>query len=211
MAAPSSPQLALHLADRALTPIVSSSRQPSSSSPAQTRVQAQALSAITTTALSAYESASRLGLGVPERIMIETQSSGAIVLHSYLNPLPTQRPSSRRIQSRESGDGIADQTRAELRQIHGSGDNDNGEEQGSEVLVNGVGGLDFDDADDTDNDSIQPPLLIASVVGSSAAQSGDARRAAARLERTGRTFQREWLREQEQSRQRNEIADEEDG
>ncbi|KUJ18143.1 uncharacterized protein LY89DRAFT_668326 [Mollisia scopiformis] len=212
MAAASSTQLALHLADRALTPIISSSRQPSSNSPAQTRSQAQALSSLTTTAVTAYESASRLGLGVPERIMIETHSSGPIVLHSYLSPLPTQRPRSRRTQSRDSGDGVADQSRAE-RPTHGSVDNRSVEGQGYEVLVNGVEELDIDDAEEAGNDSVyQPPLLIASVVAPSSADSGEARRAAARLERTGRTFQREWirLREQDQSRQLNEVADEDD-
>ncbi|KAF8863672.1 hypothetical protein BDZ45DRAFT_107897 [Acephala macrosclerotiorum] len=212
MAAPSlaSNQLALHLADRALTPILSSSRQPSSSA-AQSRNQAQALSSLTTTALTAYESALRLGLGVPERIMIETQSSGPIVLHSYLNPQSIQRPRSRRTQSRDAGEGIAEQTHSELRP--GSGASDNGGEQSRsyEVLVNGVLNGDNDKGEEGYNSIHHPLMLIASVVASSAADSGEARRAAARLERTGRTFQREWAREQEDSRQLDTLQDEDDG
>ncbi|CZR53122.1 uncharacterized protein PAC_03000 [Phialocephala subalpina] len=203
-----SSQLALHLADRALTPILSSSRQPSTSA-AQSRNQAQGLSALTTAAITAYESALRLGLGVPERIMIETQSSGPIVLHSYLNPQSIQRPRSCRTQSRDTEEEIAEQTRSELRPV--SGTINNGEEQGRsyEVLVNGV--LEGDDEDEENNSMHQPPMLIASVIAPSAADSGEARRAAARLERTGRTFQREWAREQEESRQPHALPDEDDG
>ncbi|KAE8452913.1 hypothetical protein EG329_013185 [Mollisiaceae sp. DMI_Dod_QoI] len=205
-------QLALHLADRALTPILSSCRQPSSS-PAQTQDQAQALSSLTITAINAFESASRLGLGIPERIMVETQSSGPVILHSYLNPLSIQRPRSRRTQSRGTGDGIAEQTRAELRSLSGVIDSGHVEDEGQshEVLMNGVLDNVDDGVEDARNDSIrQPPLLIASVVAPSAAVSGEARRAAARLERTGRDFQREWIREQE-SRHLNDVADEGDG
>lgn len=205
-----SPQLALHLADRALTPIISSSRQPSTSA-AQSRNQAQGLSALTTTAITAYETALRLGLGVPERIMIETQSSGPIVLHSYLNPQSIQRPRLRRTQSREAEEGITEQTRSELRPV--SGTLDNGEEHGRsyEVLVNGVLDGDDDEEEEGNNSIHQPPMLIASVVTRSAADSGEARRAAARLERTGRTFQREWARESEESRQPHALPDEDDG
>lgn len=38
-----------------------------------------------------------------------------------------------------------------------------------------------------------PPLLIGTVVARTAESAGDARRAAARLERMGRLFQREWI------------------
>lgn len=206
MATPSSAQLAIHLADRSLAPITSSSRQPSSS-PAQMRSQAQALSSLTNTALVAYETASRLGLGVPERILIETQAAGPIVLHSYLNPLSIQRPRSWRTQSRDSGDTVAEEARAGMRSIHEAADIG----QRHEVLVNGVEDGETG-AEELGNDSLhQPPLLVASVVAPTSADSGNARRAASRLERTGRTFQREWLREQEQGRHLDAVTDEEDG
>jgi hypothetical protein len=212
MASPLSSHLALHLADRALAPITSSSRQPSSS-PAQVRSQAQALSSLTSSALVAYETASRLGLGVPERILIETQSSGPIVLHSYLNPLSVQRPGSWRVQSCDSGDVVAEETRAGMRSIREAADNGYAEQHGQshEGLVNGVDD-DETGAEEMGSDSLhQPSLLIATVVAPSSADSGSARKAAARLERTGRTFQREWVREQEQRRHIDAIAVEEDG
>lgn len=211
MATPSSTQLALHLADKSLAPITSSSRQPSSSA-AQMRSQAQALSSLTNTALVAYETASRLGLGLPERILIETQSSGPIVLHSYLNPLSIHRPQSRRVRSRNSGVAVAEETRAEMRSIHEVTDNGYAEQHSPscEVLVNGV--EDSETGAEEGNDSLhQPPLLIASVVAPTSADSGNARRAAARLERTGRTFQRECVQEQEQRRHLDAVADGEDG
>lgn len=55
----STPHLSHHLSDPTFTPIITSS-----SSPAQT----QALTSLTGTALTAYDAASRLGLGVPQRI-----------------------------------------------------------------------------------------------------------------------------------------------
>lgn len=205
-------QLAFHLADRALATIASSSRQ-STSSPGQVRSQAQALSSLTNTALIAYETASRLGLGIPERILIETQSSGPIVLHSYLNPLSAQRPRSRPGQSRESGNDVAEETRAGMRSIHECADYGYADQhsQGLEGLVNGVGEGETG-AEELENESLhQSSLLIATVVAPTFADSPVARRAAARLERTGRTIQREWAQEQEQRRRSEDVAADEDG
>jgi hypothetical protein len=69
--------------------------------------------------------------------------------------------------------------------------------------VNGVDhGKDFGAVDGegpTEENTVQqPPLLIASVISRSSADAGEARRAAARLERMGREFQAEWVREQEE-------------
>jgi hypothetical protein len=76
----------------------------------------------------------------------------------------------------------------------------------SEVLVNGGAS----GAEDAEESSVQPlPMLIASVVAPTAAESGNARRAAARLEQTGRIVQREWIREYEESHAA--VADGEDG
>jgi hypothetical protein len=192
-----SSQLALHLADQALTPILSSSRPTSSNHDSQSQTQAQALSSLTTAAIAAYDTAARLGLGLPQRIMIETQSSGPIILHSYLGPPSTQRPQTLYVQDHGDVQGIVEQAREHLRPLSGTTDTGSIDEHGesSEALVNGVGGA--EDAEEGESTVQPPPLLIASVVAPSAADAVDARRAAVRLERMGREFQREWIREQE--------------
>jgi hypothetical protein len=80
------------------------------------------------------------------------------------------------------------------------------QEEGLGVLVNGV--INGDEVPSHDNDESRgenavqpPPLLIATVLAPNAADAGEARRAAASLERTGREFQREWAREQEAAQQ----------
>jgi hypothetical protein len=80
--------------------------------------------------------------------------------------------------------------------------------ESSEVLVNGVSGAEGTESAEESN--VQPPpILIASVVAPTAADAVAARRAAARLEQTGREFQRAWVREQEESHAV--LADGEDG
>ena len=196
-----SSNLALHLSDRAGTPIISSSRSPSTSlRQGQAPTQAQALSSLTSVAITAFDSASRLGLGIPQRIMIEMQSSGPVILHSYLTPQSTQRPPSRRLRGHETEREIVEQAREELRPL--SATSDSGIE--SAALVNGVTNDGQDSLDETEDEETetriqQPPLLVSSVVAPSAADTSEARRAAARLERTGRDFQREWVREQEEA------------
>jgi hypothetical protein len=80
--------------------------------------------------------------------------------------------------------------------------------------VNGVDyGKDLNTEDDDvvaeENSTQQAPLLFVSVVAGSAAEAGEARRSAARLERTGREFQAEWVREQEERRES--VAEADDG
>jgi hypothetical protein len=80
------PTLSLHLTDRALAPLISSARSAE---------QLQALSTLSQTALAAHESAQRLGLGIPQRIMVEHNSGsgpgsgireGPVLLQTFLSP-----------------------------------------------------------------------------------------------------------------------------
>jgi hypothetical protein len=72
------PHLALHLTDRALTPLITSAR-------GQQRLQS--LTALSHTALNAHESALRLGLGMPQRVMVE-HGEGPVFLQTFMSPQP---------------------------------------------------------------------------------------------------------------------------
>lgn len=125
---PSLPGLSLHLSDSTLAPLVSTA---SPSSP-----EAPPLKLLTTAALSAHTAASRLGLGYPIRILVETRERGPIVLHSFLDP-QAQR--------------TAELQRARLHDVHGdveAGDGDDGTaEEGKDDGV-GHDGAAYDEAAD---------------------------------------------------------------
>ncbi|KAK5632110.1 hypothetical protein RRF57_007824 [Xylaria bambusicola] len=70
------PNLAVHLADSALTPLITSAR---------TQEHLETLTTLSHTALDAHESAQRLGLGMPQRIMVE-HGSGPVLLQTFLSP-----------------------------------------------------------------------------------------------------------------------------
>ena len=75
---PAPPPLSLHLADTALKPLLSTAPP--------TSPQAKNLRALTTAALSAHTSASRLGLGYPVHILVETKDGGPVAMHAFLDP-----------------------------------------------------------------------------------------------------------------------------
>ncbi|KAG9241949.1 hypothetical protein BJ878DRAFT_393209, partial [Calycina marina] len=165
--------ISYHLSDRALPPLLSSTAsqaQPASSiSPADEQMQA-----LTTVAINAYNSAARLGLGIPQRIMIESRHRGPVILHSYINPPDLSEAL-----------------------VNGAAPTEEVQEGASEALVNGAAPTEVQDESSEDEYSSvsQPPLLIASVIAHSATDTTSARKAAAKLERVGRNFQQEWTRE----------------
>jgi Family of unknown function (DUF5308) len=120
-----------------------------------------------------------------------------------------------------AGRDIVELAREDLRPLSGTTENTSIVDQRDEsgVLVNGTAnggdyGTDLeagDEAQITDEDGVVqlPPLLVATVVASGAGETLEARRAAARLERMGREFQKEFMREETEPRAA--IAEGEDG
>ncbi|KAH8687233.1 hypothetical protein BGZ60DRAFT_393154 [Tricladium varicosporioides] len=242
----SSSDLAYQLSDIALTPILTSTSTPTNRTPdhyhpaynhssssssshslSTTRSQQadprnQALTCLTSAAASAFDTASRLGLGDPQRILIETQSHGPVVLHSFLNP---RYENESRTRSLSGSMRIVDQVREELRPLSRSteGVEELGRREagfGSEVMINGFRKAGSDEEDDDNKDRAQgnlsthiPPMLIVTVVAPSARDAGEARRIAAKLERVGGDFQREWVLEQSRGGEAGdtEAGEDEDG
>ncbi|KAH0527826.1 hypothetical protein TsFJ059_002758 [Trichoderma semiorbis] len=136
----------------------------SSSSP----THLESLTSLTSSAITSQTTAQRANLGRPQRIMVEYPDSGAVVLQSYLDP-------------RESGGGHAE-SEPGSKYKHGH-DHDHDADADA----------DPDDATArTGSDDAVAPVLIGVVVAASSDDAREARRAAARLERIGREFQKEW-------------------
>ncbi|RDW82013.1 hypothetical protein BP6252_03125 [Coleophoma cylindrospora] len=203
------PHLAIHLADRALTPLISSSSataSPSASSdhderstPAQ-QLQSQSLSSLTATAITAYDTAARLQLGLPQRLMISTETGGPIILHSFLNPTSSSAAPPQLLACSRAERDIVQEAREGLRPLTATTAGSNSEEGPEEdgTLVNGstacgerIAGTEA--VEETNLSSA--PLLIGTVIAPRTDEVADARRAAARLEKLGVEFQRVWVRE----------------
>lgn len=215
-----SSRIAFSISDRNLTPLLSSS-QDNQHVPGSDNTQAQALHALTTTSITAYETARRLGYGTLQRLMIETGNDGPVLLQSYLDPSSVVPRSLINHISNTDGDttdlldvgrpstGISEQTTI----------NELAHAEGSPLpLMNGFDNNGPHAEEDSIDDSaaIQPPpTLFATIVVSRRADLGEGRSVAMRMERLGRQFQREWVREQvaerEQAQRETQTDGEEDG
>ncbi|KAI1650182.1 uncharacterized protein F4817DRAFT_328500 [Daldinia loculata] len=190
------PHLSLHLTDRSLTPLITSApRSPS---------RLEALTSLSHAALSAHESALRLGLGAPLRVMVEHADSGPIVLQSFLradtSPSPTSTTTTTNdtnINTNPPSTSASSSSTAADPDPNPNSEPTNGTPNSPTSPVDRrLQQLQFP-ADAVDGapepeDANTPPMLISVVVAPSADEARDARRAAARLERVGRAIQAQW-------------------
>ncbi|KAI1808165.1 hypothetical protein F4811DRAFT_339393 [Daldinia bambusicola] len=224
------PHLSLHLTDRALTPLITSASQspsfpppsPSSSPPPPSRLEA--LTSLSHAALSAHESASRLGLGLPLRVMVEHADAGPVLLQSFLRA-DTSPLSTASTMASASNTATGAPTAAELdpehqrRNQHGYPNGDAGAGPSTSAVEHRLQQLQLSPSDAVDGtpesaledgtasasasasanaNANAPPMLISVVVAPSADEARDARRAAARLERVGRAIQAQWAEGQDE-------------
>ncbi|KAM4066150.1 hypothetical protein HRG_000292 [Hirsutella rhossiliensis] len=158
------PTLSIHLSDLTLTPLITSSSSPS---------HLDSLTSLTSSALSAQTAAQRAQLGRPQRIMVEYPDAGPVVLQTYLHPC-------------EAGTGSGGSTTRAAPDKDSALHLDDGR----------AGDVDADAQDSGDGSATRPedaaPMLVGLVVAASSDEAREARRAAARLEKLGREFQRQW-------------------
>ncbi|KAH7026188.1 uncharacterized protein B0I36DRAFT_352087 [Microdochium trichocladiopsis] len=76
------PDLALHLSDRTLTPLVTSARD---------QQQHDALASLSHAAFHAHQTAQRLGFGKPKRIIVEHANNGPLVLQTFVAAEPVRQ------------------------------------------------------------------------------------------------------------------------
>ncbi|KAL2206111.1 hypothetical protein CC79DRAFT_1322610 [Sarocladium strictum] len=123
------------------------------------------LTLLTTSALTAQTAIQRAGLGRPQRIMVEYPDRGPVVLQSYLDSPGTGASSSAAAISSSANPSTT---------TAGEADEDSTAAAKAEEPA---------------------PMLVGVVVAGSADEAREARRAAGRLERVGREFQKEWAGE----------------
>ncbi|KAI8300206.1 hypothetical protein K4K61_009953 [Colletotrichum sp. SAR11_59] len=176
------PSLALHLTDRALNPILTS---------AHSQSQLEALTSLTTTSLTAHAAANRFSLGPAQRIIVEHGPGSPVVLSSFLNgadALPNGGETSAAASAAAAAAATSDNTPTASRPAT------SGPSSATAATPGGAAqGAADTKTDDTENAA---PMLVGVVVAATGEEAMEARRAAGRLERVGREFQREWAAEE---------------
>ncbi|KAL8288718.1 hypothetical protein RB597_000695 [Gaeumannomyces tritici] len=206
------PQLSLHLADRSLTPLVTSS-SPSSSSPSSSS-RHDALARLASSALGVHDAASRLGLGAPQRVLVEYGPRGPLLIQTFLDPATAgaiapgapagsgrpQRAAATAAAGPSSG-GVDSSPGMARRAVNGDYDRrDDGDQRAAYETPH------TDDQahdNETEPDALPPdvpPMLLGVIIAPSPDEYSSARRATVRLERIGRQIQESWVAEGDQPR-----------
>ncbi|KAK2045426.1 hypothetical protein LZ31DRAFT_575244 [Colletotrichum somersetense] len=179
------PSLALHLTDRALNPILTSARS---------QPQLEALSSLTTTALTAHAAANRFSLGPAQRIIVEHGPGSPVVLASFMNgadALPNDGEGSAAVTANNRTASSA----ASRPVSSGVAAGATSTAESSAALSARMGAIPGPGKPDDDSGSAAP-MLVGVVAAATGEEAMEARRAAGRLERVGRDFQREWAAEE---------------
>ncbi|KAF6818030.1 hypothetical protein CSOJ01_02167 [Colletotrichum sojae] len=194
------PTLSLHLTDRALNPILTSARS---------QPQLEALTSLTTTSLTAHAAATRFSLGPAQRIIVEHEArqgssaagaaGGPVVIASFMSgadALPnggeTSSASAAAAAAAAAASSSSLNTPAASRPVSsGANATTPTAESSAAAARSDAGRAGGDDAGES-----VAPMLVGVVVAATGEEAMEARRAAGRLERVGREFQREWAAEE---------------
>ncbi|TDZ71641.1 hypothetical protein CTRI78_v001970 [Colletotrichum trifolii] len=184
------PSLALHLTDRALNPILTSARS---------QTQLEALTSLTATSLTAHAAANRFSLGPAQRIIVEHGPGSPVVLASFLNgadALPNGGETSAAA-SAAAAAASQNNTPSASRPVSSGPSTAAAAAAAAADSVGAAGTSRAGDigqgAEEVENAA---PMLVGVVVAGTSDEAMEARRAAGRLERVGREFQREWAAEE---------------
>ncbi|GKT44971.1 uncharacterized protein ColSpa_05152 [Colletotrichum spaethianum] len=180
------PSLALHLTDRALNPILTS---------AHSQPQLEALTSLTTTSLTAHAAANRFSLGPAQRIIVEHGPGSPVVLASFLNgadALPNGREGSA---PAAAANNHTSSTSRPISSGAAAGAIPTAESSAAAASLARTGAIPDTGKPGEDSENAAP-MLVGVVVAATGEEAMEARRAAGRLERVGREFQREWAAEE---------------
>ncbi|RKF53617.1 hypothetical protein OnM2_103001 [Erysiphe neolycopersici] len=199
-------RVALHLADRALSPIFLSADIDTTAQSGGTNfglTQASALSSLTSVALTAYDASLRFGAGMPLSIMIETKSSGPILLSSYLNPYDIYKQVDHKKDQLSKVSKIEDKTSESLSKSQSTGSSNKLKDLNmtdKETINRPINKYDVE----TDNiPPLLPPLLIASAVCRSSTDAAEANNGIKKLIKAGRECQKAWIKEHDEANTSN--------